>query len=668
MHRFWIPILLMSLMSINVLAQDTTEEDTSVNVTSELVTVQGTEMAQLQTVMDIMRVLPGVSVEDDNEENNVITVIGRGVPAIYLGNRKILYISELVNISASRVKEIEILKHPGAEYDKNVEAVIIIRLKDNEKEGLSINNTLRLDLTHKLSPFDNLTIGWRRKSLTLGAFVGWEEKRNTTSKTNFTNRYENKVLVSQKVSNSYSEKVEKWIRTGMSAVYDINLHSKLSLNYSYARRYVSDMLIPANPQLNENPLSRHDITLEYSAKFNGWDLAVGNSTIMNKSDQTMHKATMDSYDLRKFYDVRTYAKASRNVWKGTLSFGAEYEMYDIKVHKYDNDPLADPDVVKYNFSHVSHPDKTLGVYASLRQTFGKWTIEAGLRYEHYNSKYCPFDDDGLMTFLRGGSPEIQALINKSQYAYKLFTDGELVYNKGAFYPSLKVSTQIGESSLSLKHTEYTIPPDYSVTRLSLKEVDIWEKRVLWAEIASATTLGWNYKWLDLALTYSYYENPICDALTGGIKYNAPDYDALNIDLTLSPKVGIWSPMLNVAFQKQWFDMPLASGKDRLKQPAVLISFNNTVSLPQNWVLRLNSRWHSRGANRNNYYFSSDLNIDASVQKSLPSVGLTFMLSCSNVLRNSYDDYGRYKTSNYGLSEGVRQRNLRMLSLTVQYKL
>lgn len=669
MNKVLISIFLMSLMWYDVRAQEAQDvQEAPITVAAEVITVQGTEMAKLQTVMDVMRVLPGVSVSDEDDETDLITVIGRGTPAIYVGNRKILYVPELNNILADRVKEIEILKHPGAEYDKSVQAVIIIRFKDNEKEGLSLNNNLRLNLTHKLSPSDNLTLSWRHKGLTIGTTVGWEEKRTTTSKTNFTNRYENRELVSEKVKESYSEKTEKWIRTGILADYSFNIRNNLSFYYLFANRYVSDGVTPATPQLSENPLTHHEFAIEYGGKLNGWTLSVGNTTFLEKSDNTTHKPSMESYDLRKWYDVRTYAKATRNVWKGSLSFGAEYEVYDLNVNKYNDNPSSDPDESKYNRSHAMHPDKTLSGFASIKQKFGRWMIEAGLRYEHYDSKYRPSGDDGLMLYLRDGKHDIKDLIKKSQAVEMLINNGELDYKDWKIYPSLKVSTKVGKSELTLKHTEYCISPDYAATCLELNDVESWEQKILWGEIASTTTLGWSYKWVNLAVSYNYYEHPICQAMSAAVKFNGPDYGALNIDLTLTPKVGIWSPMLNIDFQKQWFDFPLASGKDRLKQPTAMIAFNNTVTLPQNWIFRLNSKWHSRGANRNNYYFSSDLNIDASVQKTIPKAGLTFMLSCVNVLRNSYNDYGRYRFSSYGLSEGTRQRNLRVLSLTVQYKL
>lgn len=649
-------------------AQDVPEEDAQVTVTPELIPIQGTEMAKLLTVMDVMRVLPGVTVNDEEDETDVITVIGRGVPAIYIGNRKILYIPELNNIMAERVKEIEILKHPGAEYDKSVKAVIIIRLTDKEKEGLSLNNSLRIDMARKLSPSNNLTIGWRRKGLTLGTFVKWEEKRTAVSKTNFTNRYENQELVSRKVTEHYSEKTEKWIRTGAYADYFFNLRNNLEIYYTFSNRYASDGVIPSVPQTNGNPLTRHELSVEYKGKLKGWNLTVGNTSFVEKSDNTIHKPTMESYDLRKSYDVRTYAKASRKVWKGSLTFGAEYEVFDLDIDKYDDNPTVDPDVNKYNRSHTAYPDKTLAGFATIMQKLGRWTIEAGLRYEYYNSRYRPGANDGLMQYISDGKHDIKDLMEKSEAVKLLAADGELKANGGRLYPSLKVATKVGDSELALKHTEYCIPTDYSAIRLGLKDVESWEQKILWSEVASVTTLGWNYKWVDLAVSYSYYEVPICQTMSAAVKYNGPDYGALNIDLTLAPKVGVWSPMLNIAFQKQWFDLPMEIDEERLKQPVAMITFNNTVSLPQNWIIRLNSKWHSRGANRNNYSLRSDLNIDASVQKTIPKAGLTFMLSCVNVLRNSYNDYCRYRYANYGLQEGTHQRNQRVLSLTVQYKL
>lgn len=679
MRRLYISIMLLLLAVVNVSAQ-TTEYDTG-----KPIQIEGTDLAKLPSIMDVLEMLPGVTVHDD-----VVTVIGRGEPSIYIGNYKITDLTELNNITAERVKDIEIMKHPGAQYGKDVESVIIIRLKSDWKEGFSLTNVLNLTATNRLSPSDKLTIGWKHDKLTLNAMVGWEQKSKNIEKKSFTYRYDPPFEKGKEPSRKDTKimntdnKVQT-LSAGATAAYEFDPNNRISFIYALVHKHTDDTHIPEHTltriedqetthttqtaQFNEHPATRHDFALEYDGHFGKWNLSVGNNSFIDNANLTMHKATMESYYKRKQFNVRTFAKASRTVWKGDLTFGAEHQFYNMDAKLYDDNPSTPANLAPYYKSHAKHPDNTLAAFISTQQTFGNWTIEAGVRYEHYNTIYRPCDDDALTYFFRNYTPKyIEQLKKAKAIAELLQRDGELKSHNDRFFPSLRVSTKIGGSELSLKHSEASIQPDFAITRLRLTETELWDKKVLWSEIVRTTTLGWKYKWVEFDATHKFFGDPICTTVSSTNKYNAPDYNALIFDLTLSPQIGIWSPMLNATFQKQWFDMPLASGKDRLKKPMGTITFNNTFTLPCNWLIRCNAFWHSRGANRNNYYFSSVFNIDASVQKSFPRLGLTFILSAQNLLYNTYNDYGRYTQDIYSVSEGAREHNPRYFSLTAQYKL
>lgn len=630
----------------------------------EAIAIEGTELAQHQSAMDVLRVLPGITVADD-----VVTVIGRGTPFIYIGNRRITELSELRNITADRLKDVQIQKHPGAEYDKSAEAVLLIRLKDDEKEGLSLNNNLQFDLTNKLSTTDRLSLGWRHRALTLRGFVGFQESRMGLTSQSFTKTYKDQVLVSENSSTTHPDIKSQWIHAGLSMAYDFNINSQLSFNYTLADKITDNFDIPELPQADKHPSTHHDLAIEYAGRLGGWEFSLGNNTFFFNADYSTRNPFWDKKFIRRQYDVRTYAKAKTDLWKGILNLGAEYQFDDMDAKLYDNNPSTDALDLAYDLSHAKHPDRTLGLFTSISQTFGNWNVEAGVRYEYYHTSYKPCPDDGLVQFIKDSSPDI---VNQIKNIYPeitpLLNDGSLLYKKGMFFPSLKVSTKIGESRLSLEHTEFTIPPDFAITRLRISEIESWYKKVMWSEIASATTLGFNHKWIELALTFNHYDDPICETLYTVDKYNAPDYNALDFDVTLTPQIGIWTPMFHANLHKQWFNMPLASGKERLKEPYAIISFNNTLTLQHDWLIRCNAIWHSKGAMRNNYYVKPDLCIDASIQKALPRQGLTFLLSCYNILNNSYNDYSRYVQAYYGISEGSRDRVNRILSFTIQYKI
>lgn len=650
--------MFLSLLAANGWAQDSEPQS------DQAIAVEGTELALHQSAMDVLRVLPGITVADEG-----VTVMGCGTPYIYIGNRKLTELTELKIITADRLKDVQILKHPGAEYDKSVEAVIIIRLKDDEKEGFSLSNNLQLDLTDKLSATDHLSLGWRRKALTLRGFVGFQESRMGLTTQSFTKTYKDQVLISESSSTIHPDVKSQWIHAGLSMAYDFNISNHLTFNYTLANKRIDNLDIPELPQTDKHPSTHHDLAIEYTSRIGKWNFSLGNNTFFFNADYSTRNPFWDKKYIRRQYDTRTYTKANTNLWKGTLNLGAEFQIDDMDAKLYDENPSNDVLELSYGRSHAKHPDRTLGLFTSISQTFGNWNVEVGVRYEHYNTSYKPCSDDGLVQFLESSSPDIVAQVKEIfPEITPLLNDGSLVYRKGMFFPSLKVSTKLGESRLSLEHAEYSIPPDYSITRLRITEIEAWHRKVMWSEIASATTLSFSHKWIDLALIFNHYDDPICETLLTMDKYNAPDYNALDFDVTLAPQFGIWTPMFHATLHKQWFDMPLASGKDRLKQPYAILSFNNTITLPHDWFIRCNVTWHSRGALRNNYYVKSDLCVDASIQKVLPKQGLTFLLSCYNILNDSYNDYSRYVQAYYGISEGSRDRVNRILSLAVQYRL
>lgn len=628
--------------------------------------IAGTDLEHLQSVMDVLKMLPGIRVE-----NNSVTVIGRGKPAIYLDTRKISEFDELTDITADRVKEVEILQHPGVEYDKNVESVIIIRLKPDEVEGFSLDNTLRLDYTDKFAKNNELRLGWRHKTLTLGAFIGWNEEKRQFDRSEFDYRYNDRELISQDKTDSNPEVYKHWFTTRFSAAYDINPKHRITFNYSLIDKNVDDFYQANVPSITKSPDVRHDFALEYSGKLGEWNINVGNNSFINHADMISenHSTNSATYYLRREYALRTFATAFRKINNGSLTFGVEHELDHMNVRLYEDKPEQDPLLKVYLNTHAIHPDNTSGIFATGTKSVGRWTFQAGLRYEYHHYVYTPCEDDGLMKYI----DEISGLINENlpedyYLIYALMKDREVSFSKGYFYPSLSISAKLGGSELSLSHTENSIRPYLGITRLRFSEVELLNEKILMSETASTTTLGWKYKWISLAASYSYYNDPICKTMSSTNQYNAPDYDAVDFDIALTPKFGCWTPMLHTRLHKQWFEMPLANGKDRLLKPFASITFNNSVTLAHDWIIRVNAAWQSSGAERNINHYSANFQLDASIQKTLPRQGLTFTLNAVNVLRSSYNDITRYVKAYYGISQGLRDQNVSMISLSVRYKL
>lgn len=603
--------------------------------------------------------LPGVTVNADK-----VTVVGRGTPAFYIDARKVTELSELRQIRPSRVKEIEVLRHPGAEYNKDVQSVIVIHLKADETEGFALNNMLRFDMTHALSTNDELSLRWRRSGLTLTAFAGWGEVKRHFGQKLFRNKYKDHVLVSEDVTACSVHLKKQQITSRLAMAYDGPRGGQLTLSYALFDKFKFHTERPNLSSTIDHPDCSHNFALDYTHDLGGWDITLAGNAFIDRPELTILTPTKTTCYHRNEYDLRTYLRATHSLWHGTASVGAEHDFARMNVKLYEESAEYTPAQTMLYRTHAIHPDNTLSGFVTTSQQFGRWKVEGGLRYEYHSNTYRPCEDDGLMKYIDSAtsSPE-----NGAAYYIPLLRENrEVTFSSHNLFPSVKVATRMGASDLVMIHTETTVRPDLGITRLRYKELDMMDDKVLCTERASTTSLEWYYKWIHASVSHFYYDNPICLTLSSLTKFNTDNYNAVGGRITLSPKIGWWSPVLCAMFHKQWLYMPLANNKDRLKKPYGMVTFNNSLSLPHHWAVRLNAQWHSRGAERNDYHYSTDFCLDASVQKAFPRQRLTLTLDANNLLGSSYDDITRYTHAYYGVSEGKRDPNPRVFSFSLRW--
>ena len=84
---------------------------------SLVMNVEGTVMERMGTAEDVLSRVPTISKKGDAFE-----ILGKGVPLIYLNNRKLTDLQELRNIQSDNIKNVEVIQNPGARYDASVNA------------------------------------------------------------------------------------------------------------------------------------------------------------------------------------------------------------------------------------------------------------------------------------------------------------------------------------------------------------------------------------------------------------------------------------------------------------------------------------------------------------------------------------------------------------------
>lgn len=641
-------------------------EEDNTDPAHNVVMVQGTTYEELGSVMDVMRHISQLSIDDNYE----ISIIGRGISSVYIGKRKITNNMELNRIPASAVKSIEVVMNPDASFAKDVLAVVIINLTETEEEGFKVNEdfTMNMKRVPSFSNILNLKYDYKRVSF-LSRFT-LEEFRETRYESSFERDYlstqQGNVLLRQVFTPKDINQHRQTI-TGMFALlYDLTAKQKLifmyearwkrfdkTKNHSTAYTYVADdegildKVTPGNivPSYNQGDKNSgiHDINAEYTGKIRGWNISIGNNTVIEKN-----KDMSDTYDRQNalinnedyIHDgvyTRSFATATSSFWKGKVNMGGEhiYNTMDILQKEH-------IDITKFR-RHFGYDATTVAAFASIEQTLDKWYAGAGVRFEHSDFSYNNKPDD--------------TSVGVYDFTYS-FSDNLL-------YPSVRVGTQLGSSRLELSfESSYNLPKHENLHFAGSSNSD---EQMLYVERISATTFLWNWNFLRVSTSYMHHSNPLFNTTDGKVDYNGHSFDALTAQISLSPTIGFWKPELYIGLYRQWLYMSLPNGSQALNDPFAQFKLNNTFTFRNNWTVLLNALWHSKGTQRNIRYQSTNYELFASVMKGFFSNRFLVQVSLQNALRGSWDDVTKYAYEPMYVSRGFKNLKVRNLSISMRYQ-
>ncbi|MBQ6167066.1 MAG: TonB-dependent receptor [Muribaculaceae bacterium] len=156
-------------------------------------------MGNAGTVLDLLRWVPGVVVDAGDH----IRVIGRGTTLVYVNNRLVSDINELLSLNSHDIKRIEIVRDPDAQYPSTADAVIKLYTHSPLKNFLGAILTDVVDFKHKVSNATTLTIDGKYNRLSgnvsLGCSRGYSRSHNSQTTTgsngwkSSTTRYDGKA-------------------------------------------------------------------------------------------------------------------------------------------------------------------------------------------------------------------------------------------------------------------------------------------------------------------------------------------------------------------------------------------------------------------------------------------------------------------------------------------
>ena len=628
--------------------------------------VEGTVMERLGTAEDVLSRVPMISKKGENLE-----ILGKGVPLIYVNNRKLTDLQELRNIQSDFIRSVEVIQNPGARYDASVQAVIVIRTKRAAGEGLGVELTSWSRKGHGFANNERINLTFRTGKLELFAnLFGAYNKRWEKGE------FEQTVFADTLwvITNKQKDKVYNPFLEGRFGFnYQLNDNNSFGGFYQNTYDYVKtwsdyDDDLQANgnmyDRLQNSSVNRaegapkHQVNLYYTGKIG--KLAIdfnADYTYRDQRNRNQQQELSDEYDDR---DVNTYALTrsrlmaeklfvTHPIGKGQIEVGEEY------TNTRWNSSFENVEGYIANSNNEQH-EQTIAPFMELRQQIGRLQLAAGLRYEHVTSEY----------FVGG--------IRRD--------DQSRTYND--FFPSVSLSTSVKKVQLSFSYAKRTRRPSYwqlssdviYENRLNMQTGNPYLKPVKYHNVNAMAM----WKWLYLNVNFSHCVDPIlytAGSLENDSKVNLvthKNYDHADwITITLGAQKNVklghevtWTPQYNISLMKPWLKAEFLGEQKSFNRPMLSLQLGNIVTLPHDWLVQADFNVHTHGDTGSNANFDcTNPILSLSVSKDFFKHRLNVKLTGNDLFNGAINRFTLY--SNRMMFRKMEDNDSRCVQLSLRYR-
>ena len=633
---------------------------------SLVMNVEGTVMERMGTAEDVLSRVPTISKKGD-----VFEILGKGVPLIYLNNRKLTDLQELKNIQSDNIKTVEVIQNPGARYDATVNAVIIIHTKRTAGEGLGVELTSWSRKGHGFANNERINLTYRTGKLELFAnlFGAYNKRREK-------GEFEQTVFADTLwvITNKQKNKVHNPFLEGRFGFnYQLDDNNSFGGFYQNTYDYVKtwsdyDDDLQANgtmyDHLQNNSISRaegvpkHQGNLYYTGKIGQLSIDFNaDYTYRDQRNRNQQQELSDEYDDR---DVNTYTLTrsrlmaeklfvTHPIGNGQIEVGEEY------TNTRWNSSFENTEGYIANSNNEQH-EQSIAPFIELRQQIGRFQLSAGLRYEHVASEY----------FVGGIRRDDQS---------RTYDD---------FFPSVSLSTSVKNLQLSFSYAKRTTRPSYwqlssdvvYENRLNLQTGNPYLKPVKYHNINTMAM----WKWLYLNVNFSHCVDPILytvGSLENDSKVNLvthKNYDHADwLIVTLGAQKNIklahevtWTPQYNISLMKPWFKAEFRGEQKSFNQPMMTLQLGNILALPHDWLLQGDFNMHTHGCTGANAISECTNPIfTLSVSKDFCKRRLNIKLSGNDIFNGGISRFTIY--SNRFMFTKMEDDDSRCVQLSLRYR-
>lgn len=620
--------------------------------------VAGTALAEMGSASDMIGHLPFVSGEDGN-----FKVIGRGAVEVYVNGRKIRDKDELNRLQATDIQQAELIMNPGARYSSTTGAVI--RLKTIRLRGQGLSGQVYGELTQasKTSGRENVALNYRTGGLDIFIKGNFREHASHSEQTTLstmttsslwrmeTGREKNYSSGFFNGEAGFNYEPDDRQSLGMRYELSSSLGHDKSHTWGNTKVYRDNTLyddIMTDSHDENKSGGNHSVNAYYTATFGRWSIDFNADYVGSKSRSWQTAANNGTIDAESYNDVDNNLYAAKLIvtaplWKGTLAFGTEETFTSRRDRFVQNGFSADADDRLRQQYYSAFADYTI--------TLGRFSLMAGLRYEHQRTKY--------------------------------YETGVLKPEQSPIYNDL-----IPTASVNYSHKDWSFTLGYRMIKLSplydmLSSAVSYHSKYMYAngdpllvpQKHNYVTLDGGWRWVNFSLWYDYTLNmytsffkPYDDVGHPGVMLQTmasiPYTNMYGAAIDLTPKFGIWQPHLSASIA--WYDSDATSlGIPYIKnQPSLSFRLDNSFTLPHGWFINLKATYNTRATQS---YSISQPNGKVNLR-----VAKTFFKDKSLKIGLNVDDIfntGRYRFTVYGdrtYYDGRYEEDSQKIKLSVNY--
>ena len=601
------------------------------------VDIQNSLLKDVGTADDVLSMLPQVQGGDGN-----FTVFAKGTPEIYINNKKVQNARELKRLKSTDIKSVDVITSPGAKYNAEVGAVIRIKTKKHQGDGISMEAYSQVKFNEKWTTYDDVTVKYRTGGLEVFGNMminnGNHSEDNTIATDTRANG--NHVNIIQVCPNNFWYTM---LGGQIGASYDFNDDNSIGFSYTLSgslyeggtvqaqqtitRNNALEGMVDQFIEMNISDRPQHEANIYYVGKAGKLGIDFNGSWIWKKNvrDQASFEHSLQLADrtVTTHNENRNHMLAGKLVltypiWKGELSAGTE--MSRSNSHGiYDNvEQVVAPSNDEIKESNVAG-------FAEYKLKLGDWSLNGGLRYETVTSDYYSF----------------------GQYQ----TEPSRKYHD--LFPNISVGWQKNKWGIQLGYNKRISRPNYQALNSNVQYDNRYEYEggnpLLRPTIKQNLDLNVTYSWLNFTAGYSYNKDLRLNfgylyqegtEITIWTNRNFDKFESFNTSLTASPKFGFYSPTLTLSYWQQNFDTQAYGLATKRNKPEWQINFRNwfTINKTTKAMLYLHySTSYDYGFNHNAHEF----NINARVQKTFLDGNLTVALFANDIFRNLRERWTGY---------------------------